>query len=326
MREFYIRRFLRIAPLFYFMMISYYPFFWMLGGKAFPLSQFVSSALFIFNFVPQHVAGFVMASWSIGVEMALYAILPLLVFAIIGLARSLMFLAVAVFLAANWAFAFQGTKGALVLFSQLSLIAHLLHFAAGIAGYYAWLGLRRSSHQVGRLILVASLLTIVGLIGFANQIAASFGTILNQAAVSGVNAVWAVTLAGAVVGVSLYPHRWFDNPAAKLLGSASFSIYLWHPVVIVILDRSGLYRAIYASFDGASMPFFASLIATFATLKLSLHRAARHGFGGSLRPSPASSTRLFRSRTFITSVYRCRCIDLGKAPTHRYAFEWIPLD
>ncbi|MES0002674.1 acyltransferase [Mesorhizobium sp. M0051] len=266
LREFYLRRFLRIAPLFYFMMLIYIPFCRAMWGTTIPLSQFVSSALFVFNFVPNHVTGFVMASWSIGVEMAFYAILPLLLFAITGLARSVMFLAVAVFLAANWALAFQGTEGVLALFSQFSLMAHLFYFAAGIAGYYVWLRLRLTSPQIGRVVFAASLLTIVGLICFASQIAAFFGTILGQSGGSGVKTAWAVTLASAVVGVSLYPQRWFVNPAAKLLGNASFSIYLWHPVVIVILDRLGLYRAIYASFDGASLPFLASVIATFVAL------------------------------------------------------------
>ncbi|MER8411806.1 MULTISPECIES: acyltransferase [unclassified Mesorhizobium] len=266
LREFYLRRLLRIAPLFYFIMLFYIPFCWIVWKTTVPLSQFLSSALFIFNFVPNHVTGFVMASWSIGVEMAFYAILPLLVFAITGLARSVVFLAVAVFLAANWALAFQGTGGALALFGHFSLVAQLFYFAAGIAGYYVWLGVCRTSPQIGRIVFAASLLTIVGLICFTSQIAVLFGTILGSSGGSGVKTAWAVTLASAVVGVSLYPQRWFVNPAAKLLGNASFSIYLWHPVVIVILDRVGLYRTVYASFDGASLPFLASVVATLAML------------------------------------------------------------
>ncbi|RWC32694.1 acyltransferase [Mesorhizobium sp.] len=266
LREFYLRRFLRIAPLFYFTMLFYIPFCWAVWGTTIPLSQFVSSALFVFNFVPNHVTGFVMASWSIGVEMAFYAILPLLVFAITGLARSLVFLAVAVFLAANWALAFQGTEGTLAVFGHFSLVAHLFYFAAGIAGYYVWLRICRTSPQIGRIVFAASLLAIVGLISFTSQIAVFFETVLGSSGGSGVKTAWAVTLASAVVGVSLYPQRWFVNPAAKLLGNASFSIYLWHPVVIVILDRLGLYRTIYASFGGASLPFLASVVTTLAVL------------------------------------------------------------
>lgn len=207
-----------------------------------------------------------MASWSIGVEMAFYAILPLLVFAITGIARSLVFLVVAIFLAANWALAFQGTEGSLALFGQLSMIAHLFYFAAGIAGYYVWLRLRGTSPWIGRIVLWGGLLSIVGLIYLANPLAALLGTVLGPSGGSGVKAAWAVTLAGAVVGVSLHPQKSFVNPVAKILGNASFSIYLWHPVVIVVLDRLGAYRALYASLDGVSLPFFSSVIATLAVL------------------------------------------------------------
>lgn len=236
-----------------------------------------------------------MASWSIGVEMAFYAILPLLVFAITSLARSLVFLAVAIFLAANWALAFQGAEGALAQFSQLSLMAHLFYFAGGIAAYFVWLRLRHTSPQVGRLVLVASLLTIVGLTCFANQIALCLGTALGPNGSSGVKTAWAVALAGAVLGVSLHPQRWFVNPAAKLLGNASFSIYLWHPVVIVILDRLGLYRSIYSSLDSGLIPFVLSIAVTLATLiplsLMSYHYIERPGmalgthFGRRLKPT-----------------------------------------
>ncbi|MER8573382.1 acyltransferase [Mesorhizobium sp. M1409] len=293
LREFYLRRFFRIAPLFYFMIVFFYFLFLMLGGSPFPLSQVISSVLFVFNFIPQHVSGIVMASWSIGVEMAFYAILPLLVFAITGLARSLVLFAITVFLAANWALAFQATEGALALFGQLSLMAHLCYFAAGIAGYFVWLRLCRTSPKIGRIIFAASFVTIISLICFANQIAIFLGTILGPSGSSGVKAVWAVTLAGAVVGVSLYPQKWFVNPVAKLLGNASFSVYLWHPIVIVMLDRLGLYRAIYASFGGASLPFLASVIATLAVLiPLSLlsYRYIE-------RPGMALGTRFSRPRS-----------------------------
>lgn len=265
-RAFYLRRFFRIAPLFYFMIAFYCPLFWLLRGTTLPISHVISSVLFIFNFIPEHVEGIVMASWSIGVEMAFYAILPLLVFAITGFARSLLFLAVTIFLAANWALAFQGTDGALARFSQLSLMAHLFYFAGGIAAYFVWLKLRSGPAQVGPALLAASLLSIIAMIYFADKIGSSFWAILGTSASSGVKTLWAVTLAGAVVGVCLYPQRWFVNSAAKVLGTASFSIYLWHPIVIVILNRLGFYQSIYAYLDGELIPFLFSVVATFTAL------------------------------------------------------------
>lgn len=267
LREFYLRRFLRIAPLFYFMMIFYYPFFFALGGSPFTLSQFVSSGLFIFNFLPEHVTGYVMASWSIGVEMAFYFIFPLLVFSVTSLRRSLVCFAIAIFMGANWALAFQGAGATLRQFSQLSLMAHLGYFAAGITAYFVWLKLRSGRKATGQMIFAASLLAIIGLVGFADRIHESLGTMSVLSNGSATQTLWAVALAGGVLGVSLHPQRWFVNSTATLLGTASFSIYLWHPVVIVVLSRLGLYHWIYSSFNNAVLiPFALSTAATLAVL------------------------------------------------------------
>ncbi|MER8674726.1 MULTISPECIES: acyltransferase [unclassified Mesorhizobium] len=266
LRDFYTRRFFRIAPLFYFMMfIVTPPLFWLMWGVTFSISQFVSSGLFIFNFVPQHVTGFVLASWSIGIEMAFYAILPLLVFAITNFRRSLAFVAVSVFFAANWELAFSGASPVLATFEQYSLFTFLFYFAAGISGSFAWKRLRRTAPQIGGTILTASLLGILGLIGLSDPVggllAATFGPVAAL-----MNALWALALTGAVVGVCLQPPKWFVNPAATLIGNASFSVYLWHCVVIVILDRLGVYHGLYVSLDGAFIPFFACMLTTLAVV------------------------------------------------------------
>ncbi|MBZ9720348.1 acyltransferase [Mesorhizobium sp. AD1-1] len=260
LREYYLRRFLRIAPLFYFMMAFYFPLYWMFGAAQFPTSPFalgyvVSSALFIFNLTPQYVTGYVMASWTIGIEMAFYAILPLLIFAVTDLTRSLIFLAVVVFVTVSWDAAFQGTTGPIAAFGGYSLVGHMVNFAAGIAGYHVWLKLRQTSPLIGQTLFCASLLVIVGLIVFPAYLPGLGGRV-----------AWAMAFAGAVVGISLYPTTWFVNPVAKTLGNASFSLYLWHPVVLVGLERCGLYRAIYSAFSGASVPFFVSTICTLAVL------------------------------------------------------------
>ncbi|WP_181176339.1 acyltransferase [Mesorhizobium sp. B2-3-5] len=256
LRDYYVRRFRRIAPLFYFVMLFYIPFCWLMWGTTIPLSQFISSGLFIFNLIPQHVTGFVAASWSIGVEMAFYAVLPVLVFAVTGVTRALLFFAVAVFVSINWTLAFHGAPE-LTQFAQSSIVAHMFNFAAGIVGYYVWLILRRRSPVTGALLLGAGLLAIICLICFP----ALFGALG-----PGVRTVWAAALAAAVVGVSVHPVRWFVNPAAKLLGNASFSLYLWHPVIITIFDRWGVYRAIYTVRSEGLVPFLVSLLATLAVL------------------------------------------------------------
>lgn len=55
--EFYMRRFFRIAPLFYCMMMVYVAYFWIVRGDFVPLSQLILSATFTFNLIPGYTEG-----------------------------------------------------------------------------------------------------------------------------------------------------------------------------------------------------------------------------------------------------------------------------
>lgn len=73
-RNFYIRRFFRIAPLFYCLMVLY----WIRDAVVFnvlhPASEVLINASLLFNLVPSCITGFVWASWTIGVIALLYLI------------------------------------------------------------------------------------------------------------------------------------------------------------------------------------------------------------------------------------------------------------
>lgn len=264
--EYYRRRFFRIAPLFYFVMIAYIPFCWLMWGTTIPLSQFISSGLFVFNFIPEHASGFVMASWSIGVEMAFYAILPVLIFALTTLTRAAAFFIGSAFVSAMWLKGFEGTTGAMATFGNYSLVGYLVFFAAGICAFWAWEHLRKLGPLVGACILCASVLAIVGLTALPNEASALATSVMPENARGGIKVMWAISLASAVLGISLYAPPVLVGPFVRLMGEASFSIYLWHPVVIVMMDRIGIYAWLYAHLNGTSNPFFASLLLTLAVL------------------------------------------------------------
>ncbi len=81
-RNFFIRRFFRIAPLFWFGMAFYFlldgcrPQFWSPHGNG--LWQFLSTALFLHGWAPTTINSVVPGGWSIAVEMTFYACLPFL--------------------------------------------------------------------------------------------------------------------------------------------------------------------------------------------------------------------------------------------------------
>ena len=76
LRNFYIRRFFRIAPLFYFLMVIYWIRDAAVFGVFHSLSEVLINASFLFNLTPCCITGFVWASWTVGVIALLYLIFP----------------------------------------------------------------------------------------------------------------------------------------------------------------------------------------------------------------------------------------------------------
>ncbi|MEP6906847.1 MAG: acyltransferase family protein, partial [Pseudoxanthomonas sp.] len=76
MLSFYLHRFFRIAPLFYFLVvITLLRDAWKFD-VVHPWQDVAASLSFVFNLWPGKQEGFVWAGWTIGVEMIFYALFP----------------------------------------------------------------------------------------------------------------------------------------------------------------------------------------------------------------------------------------------------------
>ena len=262
-RRFYARRFFRIAPLFYLMMAVCLTQFWMRGSGV-PAAQIFSSATFIFNLIPGHSESFVPAAWSIGVEMLFYAVFPFIIMLITNVWRAGLFFGGAVWFAALWAYGFQGASGQIHSFATFSLVAHIHYFAAGILAYFLW-RLVRWSPLLHRMVIAGSLIGIATLIIFAFPLQVLFGQILGwDHSRAGMVTVWALVLAALVLGMSFQQFERKQLRWTADLGEASFSLYLWHPFIIGLLIRFGVYDRIYAF--SSLFGYFVSLVVTLAVL------------------------------------------------------------
>jgi len=77
-----------------------------------------------------------------------------------------------------------------------------------------------------------------------------------------VGSIWAVALAALVLGVALAPNRILVNRAFQKLGAASFSLYLLHPPIIGLMDRTGVIDRIYQA--GPTAGYLLALLITLA--------------------------------------------------------------
>jgi peptidoglycan/LPS O-acetylase OafA/YrhL len=258
---YFIRRFTRIAPLFYVTIVIYYILLGRAFGKPVSLAEVASSVLFIFNFIPQHVTGFVMASWSIGVEMAFYLIFPILALMVTDWKRAVALFAVCLFLHFMWQSAFVGAPANLVNFGRYFLVAYMPYFGAGFIAFHAWQVARRTVHSAatGAAALCFGLLGLVATMVFGRWIVVHVGT-------HALLILWPLLLGASSVGIALFPTSLLVGRLSKTIGEASFGMYLWHPLVIVAHVKVGTYKAIYASVPEHGLAYGACAVVTIVTL------------------------------------------------------------
>lgn len=293
--EYYLRRFFRIAPLFYLFMIIYIPFLYIEYGAYVSYSHIASSFLFVFNLMPRHASGYVWASWSIGTEMLFYFILPLLLMAVRDIRRAGLFFLLAVFLAFHWRSAFLDAPASIRDYSHFSLVAHIHFFAGGIAAYFAYRIVEQNFAAHARIIgftaLAVAFLSLAALV-------ATDAYVLSQFGLATATVARALPLAAFVLGIALCPMTLVCNATTIALGKASFSIYLFHPLIIGIYMNRGLYTAIQSLFPDPGLAYAVCVVITLVTLLpisvLSYHYIERPGMRLQYRirayPLPGTAT------------------------------------
>ncbi|MFT6045075.1 MAG: peptidoglycan/LPS O-acetylase OafA/YrhL [Arenicella sp.] len=274
-KSYYLRRFFRIAPLFYFMIAAYIPYLWFsYDGYLVPISNIISSLLFIFNLIPSHVEGFVWASWSIGVEMVFYALLPLIIFFVRNLKTASLFLLITLFIKYHWLQSFKDvTKNPVVAsFENYSFLGHIHYFAMGIFAYFAWNSIRSRKLSMRVTGLVLTLLGLIGLISLMLYPAKAM-LIIVKVSNNNISAfIYQISMAlcfiTVVIGLCLHPTKILVNRLSCTLGKSSFSLYLWHPLIIVTLMKIGFYDLVYATTNDLFIAWTVSAVLTITVIAI----------------------------------------------------------
>jgi peptidoglycan/LPS O-acetylase OafA/YrhL len=223
-RDYFIKRFFRIAPLFYVMIAVWVAFFQVRGVRT-DATTLILNLSYSFNLVPGKHESLVAAGWTIGVEMLFYCLLPALLATIRGLREAVVFLVVAAAVSGAGRAALAGGGELLGSYAGLSFVASLGVFAAGIAAYHLWRLLPAKKNAVA-IVAIATL-------GLAVLLASPLGGRLLGPSRQDVM-LWSLCFGGLTVWQAAAPSRLLSSQPLQFLGNRSYSIYLLHPLVIVL--------------------------------------------------------------------------------------------
>lgn len=255
--DYFIKRFFRIAPLFYLMvaLLVGSGFFAATGFKS--ITNIILNLTFTFGFVPS--SGIVWGGWSVGVEMIFYAIFPVLILLIKTHKAALLFLifSIVATCALRSALHFQFTSldpSAQYDWSYYSFASNICFFAMGMYAYLLNKFHKNNTKLISIYVPIAAVIIIGGLL-FSD-----FGTILNNSSRLDI-VLWGIGLTALCVWQGANPSILVANRFFEFLGERSFSIYLLH-IVIITLTKVYLIRA----YD-LLLPFF-GVVAFFACATL----------------------------------------------------------
>jgi peptidoglycan/LPS O-acetylase OafA/YrhL len=249
-RNFYIKRFFRIAPLFYFVLISFRIFgaFFVWGFHDSYKSIFLNLS-FLFGLYPGSHESLVMGGWSIGVEMLFYLIFPILITFIFNIWAALICLIFTFIL--SWHFYHYFSDIGMGSYAYMNLLTHLPFFISGIFAFQAWKFKKFELQKTN--ILPAALVLAILILVINNQ---KYFTFLDFDRNS-----WAILFIFAIYFCCASSLE-LSSYLAKF-GDISFSAYLLHPMILVFLMQMGIVSWINHFNDVSSF-----LIGTFIVFTL----------------------------------------------------------
>ncbi len=234
-RDFYLRRFFRIAPLFYVWIVVS-----LIRDKTFGITHSLGvvllSVVFGFNLVPGEHQGFVWASWVLGVEMLFYLVFPLLYRYIDSLWKSVAFFILSAAFFSVFSYVVSNyiamDPAIRVTYLQFNFFQQLPVFAIGMTVFFLFEKFiqNRRVHRGWGIACLAGAAALFWAV-FEYRIPAQMNYLYLVAAAYG-------TL---TLGLAILPLNVLVNPVSRYLGEISYSIYLNHPTIVWGLIPAYLY-------------------------------------------------------------------------------------
>lgn len=268
-RNFYIRRFFRIAPMYYIAIFAYCllngfsPSLWAPNGIDWWYIPLTAS--FMNGFHPETITSVVPGGWSIAVEMNFYLVLPFLLMLISSVRSGIFFLMVTLVLSGlnvfivPRIFTYPESQQYLIKnFCYFNIFGQMPIFIMGIVCYFV---LRRNYPRwqvafVGGVFLLASVIAFLyPAFSQSDHFMGKLFKMSHHLIAGGMFAVLAVLLAH-------FPVRLLVNRFTITLGRLSFSMYLSHFAILSLFSATGFSKIFPVSNMASMLHFLCVLLAT----------------------------------------------------------------
>lgn len=245
-RNFFIRRFFRIAPMYYFAILYFSIIFPYIQGnfEKIVVGKLITTALFINPYFTNYIHGYVPGGWSISVEFLFYFFVPFLCKKITNFNSSMIFIFVALIIS--------------IVYSQLywknftNLLFQLPIFSLGIALYW-WENDKSKTLSSSTTLIIAIFIFCFCYKPVPYHFLYSLG------------------FAFIIITLMQKPYKLFSNKLFATIGKVSFSMYIIHFAIILILGSINFNRIISVTNIGTSLLNFIGLylIAVISTFLIS---------------------------------------------------------
>lgn len=222
-----IRRFMRIAPLFYLIAIFYAIYIPLQFGVTLKATSFFATLSFMFNLIPGLHESTIWAGWTVGVEMLFYLVLPYLLVFTKNLISAFIVL-IAMLIVSTVFFKLYQNPAYPPGYAYMSFLGSVGVFTYGIFGYFLFkMDINeRSKANAGKVLLAVSVLCAALLALFENRWIPDIGNRSN---------LWGTVFVLLVISQCWSPVVIITNKFASYLGTLSFGLYLCHPPIVYML-------------------------------------------------------------------------------------------
>jgi len=230
--NFYIRRFFRIAPLFYVVLLYflYIQNYWSGNPNHFSLPNILATIFFLNGFFPAWLNNIVYGGWTIAVEMTFYLCFPLLVSYIKSIRTSLFVLLLAMILMQGLRLYLNTLSLFHATFSTFTFEFFPSQLPVFLIGIVVFLCLNSPWTLLDRKVFKLSLVV------FAFALFAQF--LFHVPLIAG-HYLYGIFFGLLLVFLTKYPTKLLVNPITTHIGKVSYSMYLSHVAILYILDRIG---------------------------------------------------------------------------------------